>query len=60
MRGGSAIYCPTCHNRQTVGKPGEKLELPQQVVCEKCGAALSLEKSDSGGIRVTAGGISAR
>jgi hypothetical protein len=53
MRGGTAILCPSCGNRQTVGQPGEKVELPQRIVCEKCSSALKLEKSLSGGAHVT-------
>jgi len=56
MRGGTAIYCPLCKSRQTVGQLGEKVELPTQVVCDTCGAPLTLEKSESGGIHVTAAG----
>ncbi|MEJ2678355.1 MAG: hypothetical protein P8174_04665 [Gemmatimonadota bacterium] len=50
MKGGSAFFCPACNERQTAGKPGEKLELPMTVKCQKCGATVSLEKSLSGGI----------
>lgn len=53
MKGGGAIYCPACNARQTVGNPGEKLELPLRVSCAKCGAALLVEKSESGGVHVT-------
>ncbi len=60
MKGGSAIYCPLCHARQAVGHTGEKLELPTQVVCEKCGTPLTLQRSESGGIHVTAPGAVAR
>jgi ribosomal protein S27E len=60
MKAGSAVYCPTCHNRQTVGTPGEKLEFPVKVPCQSCGAVLVLEKSRSGGIHVTAEGAVAR
>lgn len=56
MKGGSAIYCPVCRHRQTVGTRGEPLDLPTQVTCEDCGASLTLEKSRSGGIHVTAEG----
>jgi hypothetical protein len=56
MKGGSAIYCPACGHRQTVGHPGEKLELPLTVTCEKCSAALSLVKSESLGVHVTVAG----
>jgi hypothetical protein len=59
MKGGSAIYCPTCNNRQNVGDPGRTLELPLTVRCGKCGASLTLEKSRSGGIHVTAAGTAA-
>lgn len=53
MKGGSAIYCPACSHRQTVGSPGEKLDLPVRMACEKCGAALVVEKSQSGGVHVS-------
>lgn len=52
MKGGSAIYCPVCNNRQTVGEAGAKLDLPMKVACQKCGARLSLGASRSGGIHV--------
>ncbi|HEX6559260.1 MAG TPA: hypothetical protein VF021_07350 [Longimicrobiales bacterium] len=54
MKGGNAIYCPQCSKRQTVGKPGEKIELPTAVVCEHCGARLTLQKSESGGVHIVA------
>lgn len=60
MKGGTAIYCPVCRARQTVGKPGEKLELPMKVSCEKCGAAITLEKSESAGVHVTVEGKAAQ
>ncbi|MGD8322532.1 MAG: hypothetical protein PVJ02_18920 [Gemmatimonadota bacterium] len=60
MRGGSAIYCPLCKHRQTVGEPGDHLELPMKVVCEQCGAELKLEPNLSGGVHVTAEGAAAK
>jgi len=54
MKGGTAIYCPACSHRQSVGKPGETLSLPLAVKCEQCGAQLTLDKSRSGGAHVTA------
>ena len=60
MKGGSAIYCPACHHRQLVGSPGEPLDLPRTVPCEKCGATLALEKSRSGGVHVTVQGAVTR
>lgn len=60
MRGGSAIYCPTCKHRQVVGTAGQKLDLPVVVSCEKCGASLTIERSQSGGAHVTAQGAPAR
>ena len=53
MKGGTAIYCAACNHRQTVGKPGETLELPRTVTCANCGASLVLNKSRSGGVHVT-------
>lgn len=60
FKGGSAIYCPQCNKRQTVGKSGEKIDLPKDVVCEQCGAKLTLQKSESGGVHIVAGAASAR
>ena len=53
IKGGTAIYCPGCNHRQTVGKRGETLAVPQTVKCEGCGARLTLDKSKSGGVHVT-------
>ena len=53
MKGGSAIYCPACNHRQAIGEPGEPLDLPMSVVCDGCGATLTVEKSQSGGAHVT-------
>lgn len=58
MKGGSAIYCPACSQRQTVGRPGEKLELPLRIRCVECGAELVVEKSLSGGVHVSMGAAS--
>jgi DNA-directed RNA polymerase subunit RPC12/RpoP len=52
MKGGNAIYCPSCSHRQAVGKAGETLALPRTVTCDKCGARLTLDKSRSGGVHV--------
>jgi hypothetical protein len=52
MKGATAIYCPACHHRQTVGKPGETLAVPRAVTCEQCGAQLTLDRSESGGVHV--------
>ena len=52
MRGGTAIHCPACAHRQVVGSPGAQLKLPMHVACAQCGAALVLEKSQSGGAHV--------
>lgn len=59
MRGGSAIYCPACKHRQVVGEAGQKLGLPLVVPCEKCGATITIERSESGGAHVTTKDISA-
>ena len=56
IKGGTAIYCPSCNHRQTVGKKGETLAVPQTVKCEQCGAQLTLDKSKSGGVHVTLAG----
>ncbi len=56
LKGGSAIYCPACKNHQTVGSPGEKLDLPLTITCAKCGATLDLTKSESMGVHVTVHG----
>jgi DNA-directed RNA polymerase subunit RPC12/RpoP len=53
MRGGSAILCPACGHREVVGHPGERVGLPLRVVCSRCGAALILEPSLSGGAHVS-------
>lgn len=53
MRGGSAILCPSCHHRQSVGVPGERVELPLRMSCGKCGAPLLVEASRSGGAHVS-------
>jgi transcription elongation factor Elf1 len=53
MRGGGAIYCPACNNHQVVGSPGEKLQLPMTLTCSKCGATLSIAKSESMGVHVS-------
>ena len=60
LKGGGAIYCPSCHNHQTVGKAGEKLELPMTITCDKCGATLALSKSQSMGVHVTVQGAPAQ
>ncbi len=52
LKGGGAIYCPACHNHQTVGSAGQKLDLPMNVTCGKCGATLVLTKSQSMGVHV--------
>lgn len=56
LKGGTAIYCPACHNHQTVGHQGEKLTLPYAVTCTKCGAVLELTKSESMGVHVVVQG----
>ena len=56
LKGGTAIYCPSCRNHQTVGQPGEKLPLPTTVTCGKCGATLELTKSESMGVHVVVQG----
>ncbi len=53
MKGGSAIYCPGCNNRQVVGVAGQKVELPTAVTCSKCGGTISIAKSESTGVHVT-------
>ncbi len=60
LKGGGAIYCPACHNHQTVGNPGEKLDLPMTVTCGKCGASLTLTKSQSMGVHVTVEGVGSK
>ena len=59
MKGGSAIYCPGCNNRQVVGVAGQKVELPMTVTCSKCGAIIAIAKSESSGVHVTLQGASA-
>lgn len=59
LKGGSAIYCPSCKNHQTVGRPGEKLDLPLTLVCDKCGTTLELSKSQSMGVHVAVQGAQA-
>ena len=59
FKGGSAIYCPACNNHQTVGKTGEKLDLPLTITCGKCGASLDLTKSQSMGVHVVVHGAGA-
>ena len=53
MKGGTGIYCPACSHRQTVGFPGEKLQLPLRTRCAKCGAELIVDRSQSGGVHVS-------
>lgn len=53
MRGGTAILCPSCHHRQAVGSPGEKVDLPVRMPCGQCGDPLLVERSESGGAHVT-------
>ncbi|HKJ92821.1 MAG TPA: hypothetical protein VJ957_06620 [Longimicrobiales bacterium] len=55
MKGGTAFFCPSCNERQIAGKPGDKLELPMTVTCQKCGASVTLEKSLSGGVHPRTG-----
>ncbi len=59
LKGGTAIYCPACHNHQTVGQPGEKLPLPYTVTCSKCHATLELTTSESMGVHVAVQGAGA-
>lgn len=60
IKGGSAIYCPACNHRQVLGSPGEKLAVPMTVACEKCSAALVVNRSDTGGAHVTVQGVAAQ
>jgi ribosomal protein S27E len=59
MKGGVFVYCPACHHRQSIGSRAESLHLPVHVTCEGCGALLTLDKSESGGVHVTAQGAQA-
>lgn len=60
MKGGKAIYCPSCNNHQVVGDPGDNLQLPMTVTCGKCGAVLTVSKSESMGVHVIVQGAPAR